>query len=105
MKLDNSANRRNIWEETHNTTSKRYRDEARGQHGGQGSKEVGATKGLWSVRMVKDCPSRMYLKWLIPSTQGYSSRSKADHLTWESFNFFEKKSRGCQADLPLRSLM
>jgi hypothetical protein len=44
-KLDNYGNRKNLWEDMHNNTPKGYQQEARGQHGGQGSEEVWADDG------------------------------------------------------------
>ncbi len=51
--MDNGRDQEDFWHETDNTTPEGYRKEARGQHGGQGSKEMRANDGQGStVKLV-----------------------------------------------------
>ena len=47
-------------------------------------------------------PSSMIWKWRIPMKHARSSRSKAEHLTWASSNFLEKKPSDSQPGDPAR---
>ena len=57
-------------------------------------------KGLWSVKMVKERPSRMSRKCLMPEKQAHNLWLKALHFTWDGDSFFEKKPRGHHPWLP-----
>ena len=52
--------------------------------------------GLWSVKTVKDLPSRKYLKWRMAEWTAKSSRSKAEYLLSLGLKALEKKARGFQ---------